>query len=207
MTRPREITRDDILPLETYAAKRKDLKRALVEKKKHRRQEVGPVCTFYFENYDTMWAQVHEMLFIERGGEEQITDELAAYNPLIPKGAELVATVMFEIDEPDRRSRFLAKLGGIEETAFFKIGEEVIDGVPRSGCGPNDRGRQGLVGAVPTLSLHRRTDCKISGREYPGHPWLPPSPIQPHGGPAGGCACSPVGRLRLNSAQLMASSG
>src|SRR3546814_14807970 len=86
-----------------YAAERRDLRRDLVAKKKFRRQDVGPVCTFYFENYDTMWAQVHEMLYIEKGGEEQIEDELRAYNPLIPQGRELIATVMFEIDDPQRR--------------------------------------------------------------------------------------------------------
>ncbi len=53
-----------------------------------------------------MWHQVHEMLFIEKGGEEQIPDELSAYNPLIPNGRELVATLMFEIDDPDAARRF-----------------------------------------------------------------------------------------------------
>jgi hypothetical protein len=130
MAMKREITPSDILPLETYAAERKALKSDLVAKKKNRRQEVGPVCTFYFENYQTMWSQVHEMLFIERGGEEQIADELAAYNPLIPKGMELVATVMFEIDEPVRRANFLAKLGGVEETAFLQFDGETVAGVP-----------------------------------------------------------------------------
>ncbi len=124
------ITRDDILPMESYAAERRELRRDLVEKKKFRRQEIGPVCTFYFENYQTMWAQVHEMLFIEKGGEEQIADELRAYNPLIPQGRELVATVMFEIDEPVRRRTFLSKLGGVEETAFFEVEGERIVGRP-----------------------------------------------------------------------------
>lgn len=124
------ITRDDILPMESYAAERRELRRDLVEKKKFRRQEIGPVCTFYFENYQTMWAQVHEMLFIEKGGEEQIADELSAYNPLIPQGRELVATVMFEIDEPLRRRTFLSKLGGVEETAFFEVDGERIVGRP-----------------------------------------------------------------------------
>ena len=64
--------------------------------------EIGPVAVCHFESFDSMWQQVHEMLYIERG-EEQIADELAAYNPLIPKGQELVCTVMFEIDEPVRR--------------------------------------------------------------------------------------------------------
>lgn len=126
----REITRADIIPVETYAAERKERKAKLVEVKKNRRVEVGPVCTFYFENYDTMWHQIHEMLYIERGGEEQIADELSAYNPLIPKGDELIATVMFEIDDQKRRETFLAKLGGIEETAFLKIGEETVAGKP-----------------------------------------------------------------------------
>lgn len=126
----RQITREDILPLATYAAERKELRRDLVTRKKFRRQDIGPVCTFYFENYDTMWAQVHEMLYIEKGGEEQIEDELSAYNPLIPQGRELVATVMFEIDDPQRRKTFLSKLGGVEKTAFFEVDGERIVGEP-----------------------------------------------------------------------------
>ena len=126
----REITRADILSMEEYASKRKELRKALVEKKRHRRIEVGPVCTFHFENYDSMWAQVHEMLFIEKGGEEQIADELSAYNPLIPNGRELVATVMFEIDEDARRKAFLSKLGGVEETAFLEIDGNQVFGKP-----------------------------------------------------------------------------
>ena len=126
----KEITRDDILPMAKYEAERRDLRRDLVAKKKFRRQDVGPVCTFYFENYETMWAQVHEMLYIEKGGEEQIADELSAYNPLIPQGRELIATVMFEIDDAQRRKSFLSKLGAIEETAFFEIDGERIAGKP-----------------------------------------------------------------------------
>lgn len=126
----REITRDDILPMASYEAERRELRRDLVAKKKFRRQDVGPVCTFYFENYDTMWAQIHEMLYIEKGGEEQIKDELSAYNPLIPQGRELVATVMFEIDDAQRRKTFLSKLGGIEETAFFEVDGERVVGKP-----------------------------------------------------------------------------
>ena len=125
-----EIARDDILPMADYIRERKARRRALVEVKKHRRLEVGPVCSFYFENYATMWNQVHEMLFIEKGGEAQIADELGAYNPLIPKGRELVATVMFEIDDPARREALLSKLGGVEETAFIRIGGATIEGVP-----------------------------------------------------------------------------
>jgi hypothetical protein len=124
-----EITRADVLPLEEFAKIRKEKRQELVGIKKNRRVEVGPVATFYFENYDTMWWQIHEMLFIEKGGEDQIPDELSAYNPLIPKGRELVCTIMFEIDEPVRRANFLARLGGVEESAFLEFDGERIQGV------------------------------------------------------------------------------
>ena len=126
----REITRDDIMSIEQYGKERPERRRQLIAVKKNRRMEVGPVCTFYFENFETMWNQVHEMLYIEKGGEAQIADELAAYNPLIPKGAELVATIMFEIDDPLRRKNFLQRLGGVEETAFIRIGDMTVKGVP-----------------------------------------------------------------------------
>ena len=130
MADKRVITPDDILPLDVYAADRKARRKALVDVKRHRRIEVGPVCTFYFENYETMWSQVQEMLYIEKGGDEQLKDELEAYNPLIPQGSELVATVMFEIDEPVRRATFLSKLGGVEETAFFQFNGETVESTP-----------------------------------------------------------------------------
>jgi len=129
MTLKKEITRDDIMALEDYVAVRKEKKQALTAVKKNRRMEIGPHATFYFENYETMWHQVQEMLYIERGGEEQIADELAAYNPLIPQGRELVATVMFEISDPDRRAAVLAKLGGVEETMWIRVGGETVTGI------------------------------------------------------------------------------
>jgi hypothetical protein len=102
---PRKIEPSAIVPLSQYAGERPERRKRIAELKKNRRLEVGPFATFYFESYDTMLHQVHEMLFIEKGGAEQLPDELAAYNPLIPQGAELVATVMFEIDDPVRRIR------------------------------------------------------------------------------------------------------
>ncbi|WP_442753326.1 DUF3501 family protein [Methylocystis sp. JAN1] len=123
-----EITRADILPWAEYARDRAEHRKRITAIKRNRRVEVGPFVTFYFENFDTMWLQVQEMLHIERGGDAQVSEELAAYNPLIPKGAELVATFMIEIDDPLRRARVLAGLGGIEETAFIEIGGERIVG-------------------------------------------------------------------------------
>lgn len=122
----KQITRDDIMDMAEYANVRADKRKALVAIKRDRRLPVGPHATFYFESYETMWQQVHEMLFIERGGEEQIPDELEAYNPLIPQGRELVATLMFEIDNPTVRKSVLAKLGGVEETCFMRIGDDEI---------------------------------------------------------------------------------
>lgn len=132
MSAKHEITRDDILDMETYAANRKERRAELVARKKNRRVDVGPHATAYFESYDTMWHQIHEMLFIERGGEDQIPDELSAYNPLIPNGRELVTTIMFEIDDPVRRKMVLSKIGGIEETVFLKFAGETVTGVPEA---------------------------------------------------------------------------
>lgn len=132
MAQKHEITHDDIMSIEAYAFQRKGFKSGMVEKKRHRRIEVGPVATFYFESYETMWLQIHEMLYIERGGAAQIEDELRAYNPLIPKGSELVATIMFEIDDADRRRLLLAKLGGVEETVFLRVDGHDVRGVPEA---------------------------------------------------------------------------
>ena len=126
---PRKIEASAIVPLAEYGPQRAERRKRITELKKNRRLEVGPFATFYFESYDTMLHQVHEMLFIEKGGAEQLPDELAAYNPLIPQGSELVATVMFEIDDPIRRSRVLATLGGVEHTAFIRVGGEIVRGV------------------------------------------------------------------------------
>ena len=128
----RRITEADILDPADYARTRTQRRREMAARKQLRRIEVGPYVTFYFESYDTMWLQVHEMLHIERGGRDQIPDELAAYNPLIPQGEELVATFMIEIDDADRRRRILGRLGGIEETAFIRIGAETIKARPES---------------------------------------------------------------------------
>ncbi len=112
----------DILPWETYATRRREWRTRMTAIKRPRRVAVGPFVTFFFENWHTMWHQVQEMLHIEKGGDAQLPDELAAYNPLIPNGRELVATFMIEIDDPERRKRVLSTLGGIEETAFLEIG-------------------------------------------------------------------------------------
>ncbi|HBT40488.1 MAG TPA: DUF3501 domain-containing protein [Rhodospirillaceae bacterium] len=132
MPNKHEITAADILPMDVYGRERAERRKRMTEIKRNRRVAVGPDATFYFESFDTMFHQVHEMLFIEKGGADQVPDELAAYNPLIPKGRELVATLMFEIDDPVRRAQFLNGLGGIEETVTFEFAGETVKGVPEA---------------------------------------------------------------------------
>ena len=126
----RQIEKEDLLSSDVYAKNRKQIRKDLIEFKKNRRIALGPYATFYFESFETMVAQVQEMLHIEKGGDEQLKDELIAYNPLVPNGKELTATLMFEIDNPISRSAFLGKVGGIEEKIFIKINDEIIKAIP-----------------------------------------------------------------------------
>ena len=133
MIMPKEkklIQKEDIMPLDVYTKQRKELRKSIVEFKKDRRVPLGPYATFYFESYETMLAQVQEMLYIEKGGDEQLKDELSAYNPLVPNGKELTATLMFEIDNPVSRATFLGKVGGIEEKVYMKVDGDIIKAVP-----------------------------------------------------------------------------
>ena len=121
-----QIVPGDIMPMADYARERRERRARIAAFKRDRRVEVGPFACFYFESYETMLHQVHEMLFIERGGEGQIAEELAAYNTLVPNGRELVATMMIEIEDKDRRGRELARLGHVEDTISLSLdGEEV----------------------------------------------------------------------------------
>ncbi len=130
MTAKRQITPADIMPMAEYGKSRHAHRRGLVQVKKNRRLEVGPFCTFLFENYDTMWAQVHEMLFIEKGGDGQLDGELDAYNPLIPQGREVVATMLIQIEDEIKRARVLATLGHIEDMIALTFAGETVKGVP-----------------------------------------------------------------------------
>ena len=163
MTPAKELTRDDIMDMAAYGAIRMERRREIVADKKNRRVHIGPHATFYFENYWTMWLQVHEMLYIEKGGEAQIPDELNAYNPLIPKGRELIATVMFEIDDPAKRAAILGQLGGVEETFFLSI-----DGAEVTATAETDVDRtsaEGKASSVQFVHFHLTDDqaAKLKG--------------------------------------------
>ncbi len=126
----RQITAADIMPMAEYGKIRHEHRRKLVQVKKNRRLEVGPFCTFLFENYDTMWAQVHEMLYIEKGGDGQLDGELEAYNPLIPQGREVIATMLIQIPDEIKRARILATLGHIELSISLSFAGETVKAVP-----------------------------------------------------------------------------
>lgn len=128
----KKLTPEEILPPEEYETVRSQKRAEIAKVKMLRRVAVGPHATFYFENRDTMWYQVHEMVRIEKGGDAQVAEELEAYNPLIPDGSELVATVMFEIDNADLRARVLATLGGVEETMSIEVDGETVSGIPEA---------------------------------------------------------------------------
>lgn len=116
-----EITAADLISLEDYARVRREKRAAHVARKRLRRLAVGPHVTVTFECWDSMWLQIQEMLYVEKGGEAQIADELRAYNPMIPNGRELTATLMFEIDDRRLRERTLSSLGGVEHQIVLDV--------------------------------------------------------------------------------------
>ena len=159
----RQITAEDLMSDAEFAKVRRERRQALLPLKRLRRVELGPVCTFYFETYETMLFQVQEMLLTEKGGEAQIADELAAYNPLIPQGSELVATVMFEIEDEARRTAFLARLGGAEDRFFVQVGPDRVAGVPE---GDVERTREdGKTSSVHFLHFPLTEDQKARFRD------------------------------------------
>ncbi len=124
----RIIENSDIMDLQSYEAVRVERRKWMSQYKLKRRLNVGPYAVFMFEDYHTMLHQVHEMLAIEGGGAEQLVDELEAYNPLIPQGRELVATIMFQIDDEVLRKKILGGLGGIEEHVLLRFGGAEVRG-------------------------------------------------------------------------------
>lgn len=124
------ITADDILPLEQYELIRSEKKQEAILRKRLTRIAVGPHATALFESWDSMWLQIHEMLRIEKGGAAQLVDEIAAYEPMIPKGSELTLTLFFEIEDPVRRDRFLRSIGAVENHIALRVGAHTIAARP-----------------------------------------------------------------------------
>jgi len=129
-TQQRQLTRDDFLPPAEYQPVRRERRLRLSEVKRQRQVEIGPIAIMHFENLETVRHQIQEMLYIEKGGDAQLKEELEAYGPLIPQGTELVATVMFEIDDPVRRGAELMRLGGIENHAYIDVDGQRVRSEP-----------------------------------------------------------------------------
>ena len=118
-----KLKRDDLWSLEEYATERESFRAMILKHKKVRQVALGPHATLYFEDRLTMKYQVQEMLRVERIFErEEIEEELAAYNPLIPDGKNWKATFMIEYGDEEERRKALANMGGIEETLWVQVG-------------------------------------------------------------------------------------
>jgi hypothetical protein len=119
-----KLDRSNLWSLEEYAARRDQFRRELIAHKKPRRVALNPHATLYFEDHLTMKYQVQEMLRIERlFHPEEIADELGAYNPLIPDGSNWKATFMIEYEDVNERRTALARLQGVEDTLWARVGE------------------------------------------------------------------------------------
>jgi hypothetical protein len=145
----KQLTKDDILPLEVFTEIRAQKRQETIDIKKNRRVPLGPEATLFFENYDTLWWQVQEMLYIEKGGDAQLDDELLAYNPLLPQGQELVATFMIEIDDPVRRAEVLGMLGGVEHHICLRFAGHTLEATPEHD--PNRTTESGKTSAIHFL--------------------------------------------------------
>ena len=144
-----QITRDSLLPLEAYAKTRKFFREQVIAHKKARTVHLGEHVTLLFEDELTIRYQVQEMLRIEKiFDDDGIEAELAAYNPLIPDGTNVKATMLIEYDDADERRRALGTLKGIERRVWLQV-----EGCPR-------------VFAIADEDLDRETDAKTSSVHF-----------------------------------------
>jgi hypothetical protein len=118
------ITRTDLLSLENYQEKREAMRRDLMAHKSIRHISLGDHVGLYFEDRLTVQYQIQEMLRIERIFDRAgIEDELKAYNPLIPTGRNLKATMMIEYPNEVERRQALVQLKGIEDCVYIGVGD------------------------------------------------------------------------------------
>jgi Protein of unknown function (DUF3501) len=124
VTRVKPITAQEVLPLTTYDRVRSLLRPLCIAEKARRRLAVGPHLTLLFENRQTVWYQIQEILRTERIFEDAaVNAELAVYNELIPRAGELAATLLIEYAEPAERDAALARLVGLERHLWIVLGD------------------------------------------------------------------------------------
>jgi hypothetical protein len=167
----RTITAADILPLEQYEQIRKDKKEEAIARKKLTRVSIGPYATALFETWDSMWLQVQEMLRIEKGGDAQVADELAAYDPMVPKGSELTATLLFEVEDAIKRAAFLRSIGGVEDRVALQVGGHVVRGEPE-GDVERTRASDGKASAVHFFHFRFPPDAVAAWKSGEGQAML-----------------------------------
>jgi hypothetical protein len=125
-----KLTSKDMMPLEEYGKRRAEIRQKLRPLKNARRISVGPYATVMLEHYDTIWHQVHEMLYVEKGGADQIQGELEAYNPLMPTPSSFTFTLMFEVDNPIRRLEFLKSISRVDHCIYLNWGDNSLQAHP-----------------------------------------------------------------------------
>jgi hypothetical protein len=143
------VTASDIMALVAYSEARPSLQRLRLALKKKRRVDIGPNASVTFQNYDLVWLQIHEMLFIEKGGEKQVPEEISAYSPLIPQGSELVLVAMFGWSNAETRDMRLSELGHVENTFQLVFDRFRVNAVAR-----NDDGIERTLPSGKTSAVH-----------------------------------------------------
>ena len=144
-----KLTRESLMTLEAYAKARKDFRAKVLAHKKNRNVALGEHVTLLFEDALTVQYQVQEMLRIEKIFEEQgIQDEIDAYNPLIPDGRNLKATMLVEYEDENERRSALALLKDVEDRTWVRV----------EGCPP--------VYAIADEDLDRETEEKTSSVHF-----------------------------------------
>jgi hypothetical protein len=143
------LNKQDLLTLEEYAEKRSTIRKDIIDIKKAREVNLGEHIRLLFENKQTIQYQIQEMLRIEKIFEASgIQEELDVYNPLIPEGSNLKATMMIEYEDVDERTKALSNLIGVERDIYFKVGNHQ------------------KVFAICNEDLERETDVKTSAVHF-----------------------------------------
>ncbi|MCU1461385.1 MAG: hypothetical protein JWO37_1460 [Acidimicrobiales bacterium] len=167
-----KLTLDDIADLRAYERERDEFRDRIIQLKKLRRVQIGPIVTVLFENRDTIRFQVQEMARAERMlSDDAIQHELDVYNPLIPSAGELTATLFIELTSKGQLMEWLPKLVGIERSIELQLGEdaEVVRSVP-DGAHAAQLTREEITASVHYIRLHL-TDGQIE-RLAAGPAWL-----------------------------------
>lgn len=158
------LKREDLMSLEEYAEKRADFRKKVLEHKKNRNVALGEHATLYFEDALTIQYQIQEMLRIEKIFEaDAITEELDAYNPLVPDGSNWKATFMIEYGDAEERAKVLSTLGGVEDKVWVQV--EGFDKVFAIADEDMDRNRGEKTSAVHFMRFELTADMSKAVKE------------------------------------------